>query len=986
MPADSGQHQRFVVEAREHLAALSAAIVELERGASNPGEQVAQILRAAHSLKGGAGFSGLATIERLSHAMETAVENIRDGQVAVSAEAIDSLLFALDRLGALVDDLEHSNEADIAAPLERLRPLTAPRGAAAEPTRKIAARQISPAPKPAGLARSTAAASEFPLSPRVLEAWERHASFLYGVKFDWFECERELKISPLEAARRIERAGTSLDARMELSGPKLADGVPTPPLWYWTIVSSALPPEEFAQQLEIACAAIVRLESVANRPQEKKPEAGPSGSRGPAGAGSLRIPVTLIDRMMSLAGELVLVRNQAKRSTEAGADTQRQLLRRLDALTNEMQDAALRMRMQPVGTLFDRFPRLVRDLTRQLGKQIDLEISGADVELDKTVLESLADPLTHLVRNCCDHGIETPAERGRAGKSPHGLIRLAARQERGQIIIQIRDDGRGLDREAIKRKALQQGVKQRDELDRMSERELNELILLSGFSTASRVTDVSGRGVGMDVVRTNLEQIGGSVEIDSIFGEGATFTLRLPLTLAILPCLLLASAGERFAIPLRDVEEVVLLRADTKARIECADDEEVLRIRGRLVSVARLAEVLRRRDAFSPATCAEIAARHHGPTAEPTQGYVAILRYGGERFGLLVDDVLGSEEIVVKPLHALLRRFGIYGSATILGDGSVVLILNSEGLARHSGVAQRPRRAERAELPGTQKKRETGALLLFRSGASELFAVPLGDVRRIVPIRPERIERIGDREMAAVDGKPTRVLRFDQFVRVSPFAEGRGCFLILPRQAKAPVGFLASEIVDTPTVDLRLDERAYRADGILGSGLIRGQIALFLDLFRLIAMSEMEHPAAAGALPSPARRKVLVVEDTEFFRRLVSSYLSAEGCDVVDAGNGAEALEKLDRETFDAVISDIEMPEMDGLTLARRVRQDPRFERVPMLALTSLSSEEDRRKARAAGFDAYEVKLNRESFVETVQSLLKTGRTTAMVAGGTRNE
>lgn len=984
MSRDANQQQRFVAEAREHLASLTAAIVELERGAADPGEQVARILRSAHSLKGGAGFSGLGNIERLAHAMETAVENIRDGRVAASPEAIDTLLFSLDRLSALVDDAEHSDETDISAPLERLEPLSR----AGEPAKKIAVRQITPvAAISRPPAKSTAAVSEFPISPRVLDAWERHASYLYGVKLDWFEAERDLELSPMEVARRIERAGTSLDARMELAGPALADGLPTPPLWYWTIVSSALPPEQFAQQLEIACAAIVRLESVANKPQEKKPEAGPAGGRAPAGGGSLRIPVSLIDRMMSLAGELVLVRNQAKRSTDAGADVQRQLLRRLDALTNEMQDAALRMRMQPVGALFDRFPRLVRDLARQLGKQIDLEISGADVELDKTVLETLADPLTHLVRNCCDHGIEMPEERGRAGKSPNGLIRLSARQERGQIVIQIRDNGRGLDRDAIKRKALQQGIKQRDELDRLSDREVNELILLSGFSTAARVTDLSGRGVGMDVVRTNLEQIGGAVEIDSVFGEGATFTLRLPLTLAILPCLLLGTGSERFAIPLRDVEEVVLLRGDGKTRIECADDEEVLRLRGKLVPVTRLSEVLRRREPFSAKTCAEIAAQYHGKDATASRGYVAILRFGSLRFGLLVDDVLGSEDIVVKPLHALLRRLGTYGAATILGDGRVVLILSAEGLARHSAIAQRPRREERLELTEAGSKTETGALLLFRFGANELFVIPLGDVRRIVSIGPDQIERIGEREMIAIDGTPTNVLRLDRFLRVGKFDETHGHFMILPRQAKAPVGLLASQIVDTPTIDLKLDDRAYRADGILGSGLIRGQIAIFLDVFRLIAMWEMEHGTGQAALPGPsARKKVLVVEDTEFFRRLVTSYLAAEGWEVETAGNGAEAFEKLDGGTFDAVVSDIEMPVMDGLTLAKRVRQDGRFAQLPILALTSLTSEDDRRQARAAGFDAFEVKLNRQTFLDTIRSLITEGRTSAIVAGGASRE
>jgi two-component system chemotaxis sensor kinase CheA len=988
MATDTNPHHRFLVEAREHLSGLTAAIVTMERGEADPAGHVAQILRLAHSLKGGAGFSGLTTIERLAHAMETALENIRDGHVAVGADVIDALLFALDRIGAMVDDVEHSQSADISAPLERLRPIISIPANSMTAPRKVESREMKPSPNPVSrmLAGSAAMVSEFPVSRRVQDAWQQHASFLYGVKLDWFECERGFQLVPLEISRRLEQAGTVLDARMELSGPALPDGLPTPPLWYWTIISSALGPAAFAQQLDIPCAGIVRLESVANSPRSEKTGPTPGGARPATAGGSLRIPVALIDRMMNLAGELVLVRNQATHAGESSNNLQRQLLRRLDALTNDMQDAALRMRMQPVGTLFDRFPRLVRDLARQLGKQIELEISGTDVELDKSVLEVLTDPLTHLVRNCCDHGIEMPQQRTAAGKKAGGLIRLSARQERGQIIIQIRDDGRGLDREAIKRKALQQGIKHREELDRLSERQLYDLILLSGFSTAKEITDVSGRGVGMDVVRTNLEQIGGAVEIDSVQGQGATFTLRLPLTLAILPCLLLASSGRRFAIPLRDVEEVVLLRpGDKERRIECTNDDEVLRLRGSLLSVTRLAEVLARREPFTNATRAEILTRYHERPAGAESSYVVVIKYGSQRFGVVVDAVLGSEEIVVKPLHPLLRPLGVYGGATILGDGSVALILNSEGLARHSGIAYRAQRSDTSQLPKTSAA-DTATLLLFRYGAAELLAVPLGDVRRILAIRANQIERLGDREMVAIDGIPTNVLRLDRFLRVSSPEPNDSLFMILPRHGETPAGFLASQIIDTPTLALQLNERSYRADGVLGSGLVGGQIAIFLDLSRLVEMWRLESAPERALARAASFKRILVIEDTEFFRRLVASYLTSEGHHVVVAGDGAQGLATLESGAFDLVVSDIEMPVMDGMELARRVREDARFARLPMLALTSLSGDADRSNAQQAGFDAFEVKLNRNSLVETVRSLLAGGRSAAIVAGATTHE
>lgn len=969
MTSDS-QQQRFIIEAREHLATLTSAIVNLERGNSDPKEHVDNILRAAHSLKGGAGFSGLTAIEQLTHTMETAVENVRDGRIALDAAVVDVLLFAIDRVSVLIDDVEHSNAADISAPLERLQSLSSLNLITQAGPSQV---QVSPL-KTSAMDRTTAVESEFPISRSVLDAWQSNESHLYGVKFDWFECERGFSLSPLDVTLRLQRGGTVLDARMEPSGPPFSSGLPTAPLWYWTIISSPLPPDAFAQQLEIPCAAILRLENVANKPRAKQPEAPATAAKPQPGAGSLRIPVSLIDRMMGLAGELVLVRNQATRSTIAGSTQQRQLLRRLDALTNEMQDAALRMRMQPVGTLFDRFPRLVRDLSRQLGKQIEIEISGSDVELDKTVLENLADPLTHMVRNCCDHGIESPEHRLAAGKPARGVIRLSARQERGQIVVQIRDDGKGLDRDAIKRKALQQGVRQREELDRMSDRQVYELVLMSGFSTAAKVTDLSGRGVGMDVVRSNLEQIGGVVEIDSVFGEGATFTLRLPLTLAILPCLLLACEGRRFAVALRDVEEVVLLRPeDGKTRIECADEEEVLRLRGQLVAIARLKEVLARREPLGPATYRQILKKYHNADGRANQQYVVILRFGARRFGLLVDDCLGSEEMVVKPLHPLLRPLGVYGAATILGDGSVALILSSEGLARHSGIVHRSDAMKLPPPPDADSMRDKSALLMFRHGPSELLSVPLGDVRRIVAIRSDQIEQVGPREMVAVDNVPTNVVRLDRFLKLSPCEQTGSLFMIMPRQSSMPLGLLASEIVDVNTIMLLLDERAYRADGILGSGLVNGQITLFLDLCRITQMWELEH-GGAKSLPAPTRKRILVTEDTEFFRRLVTSYLISEGHEVSAAGNGQEALDLLANQSFDLLVSDIEMPILDGLALARSVRQDARLNRMPLLALTSLSADADRERALAAGFDAYEVKLSRESFIETVQNLLGAGR------------
>jgi two-component system, chemotaxis family, sensor kinase CheA len=691
--------------------------------------------------------------------------------------------------------------------------------------------------------------------------------------------------------------------------------------------------------------------------------------------------------MLGLAGELVLVRNQAVHSADPAMVHLRQLMRRLDAVTNDLQDAALRMRMQPVGTLFDRFPRLVRDLARQLGKQIEIRMSGTEVELDKTILEMLSDPLTHLVRNCCDHGVELPDERTRTGKQPTGQITLSACQRGGRIVIEIRDDGRGLDRDAIRRKALQRGVRSQDELDRLSERQVYDLILLSGFSTATQVTDLSGRGVGMDVVKTNLEQIGGVLEIDSAVGQGTVFTLSLPLTLAIVPCLLLKSGGQPYAMPQRDVEEIVLLeRGSRRLRIECSHDEEVLRLRGRLLPVVRLDEVLSRRRPFTSETRSEIVAAHHPTGQEAERIYVAVLKVGSQRFGLVVDDLLDSEDIVVMPLHPLLRILGVYAGSTILGDGGVAMILSGEGIARHSGISHRLPVREQPALPAASDEAERRPLMLFRYGPAELLALPLDAVRRVVMIRRECIEHVGGRDLINIDGVAVNLLRLDRFLDVSACPDRDSLSLILPRSGDTSVGLLASEIVDTPTLPMRLDTHAYRADGILGSMMIREQIALFLDIDRLMAMWAQATGLARPALPGTPVKRILVVEDTQFFRQLIKSHLESAGYEVVVATNGREGLDRLAEASFDLVVSDIEMPVMGGLEFARRVREEPGYASLPLLGVTTLSGQGDRDRAMACGFDAYDIKLDRQSFLTYVQDLLERGRGTAIVPGASDHE
>jgi two-component system chemotaxis sensor kinase CheA len=383
---------------------------------------------------------------------------------------------------------------------------------------------------------------------------------------------------------------------------------------------------------------------------------------------SLRVPVPLVDRLMTLAGELVLARNQALRSLDGGTEAMRPVLQKLDAVTTELQGAVTQTRMQPVGNLFAKFPRLVRDLARQLNKKIELEISGTEVELDKSVLEELSDPLTHLVRNACDHGLETPAERQSAGKPPTGKISLSASQIGGQICIEVRDDGHGLDPRRIKNKALQAGLGTEEELARSTEKDLLRLILLPGFSTAREVTDVSGRGVGMDVVKKNISAMGGRIELDSMPGVGTRITVRLPLTLAILDGMSVGVGPETYIIPLGYV-------------MESMQPE-----RGMMKSVSGVERLIQVRGEYLPVICLHDVFRIQGAITDWSKGIMVVLEADGQSAALFIDQLVGQHQVVIKSLEANYRRVPGVAGATIMGDGRVALILDVPMLV---GMARR---------------------------------------------------------------------------------------------------------------------------------------------------------------------------------------------------------------------------------------------------------------------------------------------------------
>jgi two-component system chemotaxis sensor kinase CheA len=678
---------------------------------------------------------------------------------------------------------------------------------------------------------------------------------------------------------------------------------------------------------------------------------------------TIRLNVSLLDSLMTLAGELVLGRNQLNeslsRTDERGIRSGAQ---RVSLVTSELQEVVTQTRMQPVGGLFAKFTRLVRDLARDLGKEIQIKLEGNEVEIDKTILEGLSDPLTHMVRNSVDHGIEMPADRVATGKPSVGAIVLRASHQAGQVVIEISDDGKGLAVEKIASSSLAKGFVTREQLQAMSDREKMALIFHPGVSTAEKLSDVSGRGVGMDVVKTNLDRLGGKIEIDSTAGKGSRFRIKLPLTLAIIPSLLVSDGGERFAIPQVSVGELIRIRHDQIAqRTDRVGDAIVLNLRDRMVPLVYLSDAL------------------GGPRAPEAKRAlnVVLVDTGAFEYGLVVEELHDTVEIVVKPLGRHLKGIPDYAGATILGDGRVAVILDVAGLAVRAALTSGASEATRQEA-GESAEGERHSLLLFQNAPGELCAVPIEQVSRIERVRPEQIEYLGGRRTMQYRGASLPVVTLHDAAAVGELTAEQQWVVVVFESMGRPLGLLAAEPLDMIETTLAIDSVTLRQRGIAGSAVLKNRTLLFLDILDLAATARPEweqqlaRPAPTGTAPAELPT-VLVADDSDFFRGQVRRLAEAVGCRVLAAEDGQEAWELLDRNAADVclVATDVEMPRLDGLALTRQIRADQRFARLPIIALSSLAGEEEIARGMAAGVNEYQVKFNKDELTESIQKAIR---------------
>ncbi len=684
------------------------------------------------------------------------------------------------------------------------------------------------------------------------------------------------------------------------------------------------------------------------------PAAEPTGPREgkvgpPRRHDSIRVAVTLLETLMRLVSELVLTRNQLAETTASSDDgaTQR-ALGEFSTLLSDLQDTVMRARMQPLERLFGSLARLNRELGRELNKPIDLIVSGADTELDRQLIELVRDPLMHLIRNCADHGIEPPAKRVAAGKTEAGRIEVAAAHESGAVVIRVADDGRGMDIPRIRAKATAMGLTTAAELESMGDSEVCRFIFAPGFSTAAAVTTVSGRGMGMDIVRRSLEGVGGSIELATTAGRGTTFTLKIPLTLAIAPALIVGIGTERFAVPQNAVTEIVDLSFGGAARLERVGGALLLRLRNDILPVRALSSILRLDDA--------------DPTDAPR--FAVMMRVGRFRFGIIVDAVSGTQEIVVKPLMSILRAADLFSGNTILGDGSVVLILDAGAIARSIDARRSQEGSVAAVAPDdVVVDRHLTSLLLFRAGPGAMKALPLTLVARIVVIAAEGVSRAEDGFVAIHDGRMMPLVYAgsrDDLPDVPTWP-----ILVIEVNGE-PMGIMVTEIVDIVAVPLGV-ELSSRAADLVGMTEVLGRPVEMLDITWFMRTARPE----AFARGRSRRARVLLVEDKPFFRDLLAPAVIAAGYDVTITSGAVGALSALRTGgPFDAVATDIDMPGMSGYALVRTLRADPAFAGVPVIGLASVVAPSVHSAAAMAGMNDVVGKLDRSALVETLAKAL----------------
>ncbi len=906
--------REFLTETNESLDVVDVELVKFEQEPNNA-RILDNIFRLVHTIKGTCGFLGLPRLEALAHAAETLMGKFREG-APVTQDAVSLILQTIDRIKGILAELEaqegeepKGTDTDLISELEAMSQA----GEAAKSEHKKVVPEESKSVSDS-------------LVVQVLERELRPGEVsLADLERPFRETEVEV-VEPLPGdAEAIQPAGidftrvaAEIEARMNSQAPNKAEK--------------------------------------AERSQEYRDgDLDKGDGKGSVSSQSIRVNVETLEHLMTMVSELVLTRNQLLEIVRRHEDSEFKVpLQRLSNVTAELQEGVMKTRMQPIGNAWQKLPRIVRDLAQELGKQIELDMVGAETELDRQVLELIKDPLTHMVRNSADHGLERTEDRKRAGKPEKGNIKLSAYHEGGHIIIEIADDGRGLDVERIKAKAVENGLASEAELEKMPEAQIFKYIFAPGFSTAAKVTSVSGRGVGMDVVRTNIEMIGGSIDLKSTAGLGSTFTIKIPLTLAIVSTLIVESDGDRFAIPQLSVVELVRVQSNSEHRIERINDTPVLRLRSKLLPLVSLARLL--------------GIKEGSGAKSEDDGFIVVMQVGNATFGLVVDGVFHTEEIVVKPMSKMLRHITMFSGNTILGDGSVIMIIDPNGVASALGTAIATNLNDKTESEKVHTSEDQAmiSMLLFRAGSPEPKAVPLSLVTRLEEFEIEKIEHSNGRDLVQYRGSLMPLVYLNNSVRRRD--EGTQPMLVFSDAGRS-MGLVVDEIVDI--VEERLDiQVGSEIPGVLGSAVIKSKATEIIDIGHFLPLAFEDWFTRKEIASAALTRSLLFIDDSPFFRNMLGPVLKAAGFNVTSCESATDAMKRLgDGEHFDVIVSDIEMPVVNGFELAEMLRRDPRFKATPIIALSAVCTPASIERGRLSGFDDYVAKFDRPGLIATLKEV-----------------
>jgi len=772
----------FLVESAENLDQLDNDLVALEENPSDL-DTLSSIFRTIHTIKGTCGFLGFEKLEKVSHVGENLLSKLRDGVLELNEERTSALLAMLDAIRQMLSEIENNGsdgEDDYPVLVDNLTRLQGEGAAEAVPAAQPAQSEAS----------QDAVTTDIDLE----EAQPKALGKLLVEAGD---------AKPAQVAKAVQK---------QLEGDERAMG-------------EILVKESKVDQKKVDAAVEVQSQG-----RGKSPVAAES---------NIRVSVGLLDKLMNLVGELVLTRNQILQYTTTQEDASfASASQRLSLVASELQEGVMQTRMQPIGSVWSKFPRVVRDLSHSLDKQIRIVMEGKETELDKTIIEAIKDPLTHLVRNSVDHGIEKPEVRTARGKPAEGTLTLRSYHEGGQVNIEICDDGGGIDPERLKKKAVDGGSLTTAQAERMSDREAFNLIFQAGFSTAEKVTNVSGRGVGMDVVKTNIEKIGGVIEIQSSLGEGTTLKIKIPLTLAIIPALTVTSQGDRYAIPQINLVELLLLEGErARTEIESIQGVPVHRLRGNLLPLVYLNKVLWGDEG--------VTKRDDG---EPMVNIV-VLQAGEQQFGLVVDDICDTQEIVVKPLGEQLKDIHCLAGSTIMGDGTVALILDAFGIAETASLISEMVGDKSLEVNDANSRREADRqmLLLLQNPDGGRMAAPMSDVARLEDIQCSSVEQVGEQRMVQYRGEIIPLI--DVFAtlperrnRTRPTEEeaarvGSGSLQVVVYSCGThDVGLIVDQILDVIEEAIEVTGQSTR-QGVLGTAVIQERVTELINIEEIVHMS-----------------------------------------------------------------------------------------------------------------------------------------------------